>query len=48
MGDPWSPLQVPYNFVKRRNAIMEENGTYRWTPPNAPKAPNIPKDIKIP
>ena len=27
---------------------MEENGTYRWTPPNAPKPPKMPKDIKLP
>ena len=27
---------------------MEENGTYRWTPPNAPKGPKIPKEIKVP
>ena len=27
---------------------MEENGTYRWTPPNAPKAPKMPKEFKVP
>ena len=27
---------------------MEENGTYRWTPPNAPKGSKIPKEIKVP
>ena len=27
---------------------MEENGTYRWTPPSAPKAPKTPKEIKLP
>ena len=27
---------------------MEENGTYRWTPPSAPKPPKMPKDIKLP
>ena len=27
---------------------MEENGTYRWTPPNAPKPPKMPKEIKFP
>ena len=27
---------------------MEENGTYRWTPPSAPKGPKVPKDIKLP
>ena len=27
---------------------MEENGTYRWTPPSASKAPKTPKEIKLP
>jgi len=27
---------------------MEENGTYRWTPPNAPKSPKMPKEFKVP
>ena len=27
---------------------MEENGTYRWTPPSAPKPPKMPKEIKLP
>ena len=27
---------------------MEENGTYRWTPPNAPKPPKMPKEFKVP
>ena len=27
---------------------MEENGTYRWTPPNVPKAPKMPKEFKVP
>ena len=30
---------------------MEENGTYRWTPPNAPKTPKppkMPKEFKVP
>ena len=27
---------------------MEENGTYRWTPPSAPKPPKMPKDIQLP
>ena len=27
---------------------MEENGTYRWTPPGASKGPKIPKEIKVP
>ena len=27
---------------------MEENGTYRWTPPGEPKGPKIPKEIKLP
>ena len=27
---------------------MEENGTYRWTPPGAPKGPKVPKEIKVP
>ena len=27
---------------------MEENGTYRWTPPNAPKAPKMLKELKVP
>ena len=27
---------------------MEENGTYRWTPPGAPKAPKMSKEIKVP
>ena len=27
---------------------MEENGTYRWTPPGAPKPPKMPKEIKFP
>ena len=27
---------------------MEENSTYRWTPPNAPKAPKMPKEFKVP
>ena len=27
---------------------MEENGTYRWTPPSAPKPPKMPTDIKLP
>ena len=26
---------------------MEENGTYRWTPPNAPKSPKMPKEFKV-
>ena len=26
---------------------MEENGTYRWTPPNAPKPPKMPKEFKV-
>ena len=27
---------------------MEENGTYRWTPPDAPKSPKMPKEFKVP
>ena len=27
---------------------MEENGTYRWTPPDAPKPPKMPKEFKVP
>jgi len=27
---------------------MEENGTYRWTPPQPPKPPKAPKEIKLP
>ena len=27
---------------------MEENGTYRWTPPGEPKGPKVPKEIKVP
>ena len=26
---------------------MEENGTYRWTPPHAPKPPKMPKEFKV-
>ena len=27
---------------------MEENGTYRWTPPGAPEGPKAPREIKVP
>ena len=27
---------------------MEENGTYRWTPPGEPKDPKMPREFKTP